>query len=319
MEFPRLTAGDKVEVRVTSCVSPDNFWCQVVSESSELPALVTQLTAYGDEAMPLVTPTVGVLCVAKFTQDSQWYRAVVTDITDNEATVCFIDYGNTDVVGVGSLKVLKNELKKPAMQAFRCRLAGIVKEESWDEGVCARLEELLVYDDEKTFTAEIVSVAHQVSVPLDVYAVLSLTDGQQSIAGALVEGGYAQAQSEVETEVRDYVDDLISQAMANIDLSDGKSGEEQYSSELVRQAVQQASDVIRSAAAASSASKQLKEGAITHGHYVSPGTPTRFTLLLATPSNTQPSVPISDGTSITCTLAVTHRTWSAEEVAVFEG
>ena len=321
-----MAHGTEVNVRVISCFSPDNFWCQVVKEEdSELFDLMDKLGQYCESASSLSLVSVGSLCAAQFSQDNKWYRAVVTETADDEATVCFVDYGNVEAVEKASLKMLSNDLiASVPMQAFRCRLAGVLpvdKGDGWDKDACTRLEELLVYDESKTFTASIVAVHSCISNPTAAYATLSLMDGEQSIGDILIEGGYAQAQTEVEANIKDYIDDIVSEAieMARADdligtelnfedvltvtdihktddivqkvsalaLSNSNSydNEDRFSSESVGQAVRKAVKNLDGVE-----SRTIKVGERVYGYYVGTGTPDKITIFLTniqSPAETQ--------------------------------
>ena len=47
------------------------------------------------------------MCVAPF-EDDQWYRAIIKSINrDRTAEILYIDYGNTSLVNMDSLKEIK--------------------------------------------------------------------------------------------------------------------------------------------------------------------------------------------------------------------
>ena len=65
-------------------------------------------------------------CCARYSEDNAWYRAQVMDIdlTQQTATVCFVDHGNTDVVNLASdLRQLSADLLASPCQAVPCSLA----------------------------------------------------------------------------------------------------------------------------------------------------------------------------------------------------
>ena len=61
-------------------------------------------------------------CIAQYSEDEQWYRAVVKSVDGSTATVHFIDYGNVESVKLEKLKEIESEFLKLAAQAVRCKL-----------------------------------------------------------------------------------------------------------------------------------------------------------------------------------------------------
>jgi staphylococcal nuclease domain-containing protein 1 len=52
----------------------------------------------------------GLLCVAKFSVDGNWYRARITRELKNKYEVIFIDYGNVDVVYPNDIRKMQDNL-----------------------------------------------------------------------------------------------------------------------------------------------------------------------------------------------------------------
>ena len=67
----------------------------------------------------------GLLCVAKFSVDGNWYRARITRELKNKYEVIFIDYGNVDIVYPNDIRKLQDNLVSLPSQAIRCSLAYI--------------------------------------------------------------------------------------------------------------------------------------------------------------------------------------------------
>ena len=50
------------------------------------------------------------MCVAKYSEDKQWYRAVVTALTGNQRVrVLYVDYGNTEELPYFELRKISDE------------------------------------------------------------------------------------------------------------------------------------------------------------------------------------------------------------------
>ncbi|XP_052106475.1 tudor domain-containing protein 1-like [Mytilus californianus] len=108
-----------------SAINDKGFYLQLASQESTLQNMSDLLLTLCPTLQPVSLPSlsVGNFCCAKFSEDDAWYRAVVTDIKDQEVTVTFIDYGNGETLPGSSLKQLHKEILSPAM-AFRCCLDG---------------------------------------------------------------------------------------------------------------------------------------------------------------------------------------------------
>jgi hypothetical protein len=76
----------------------------------------------------LTQPHLGQMCVAKYSDDNQWYRALVKDVADDlkNVRVFFIDYGNEEIVPVnGNLLILNEKFRQHPPMAIRCCLNDI--------------------------------------------------------------------------------------------------------------------------------------------------------------------------------------------------
>lgn len=50
---------------------------------------------------------VGMLCVAQYGSDGMWYRAEVVDLVGSgQVKICYVDFGNQEVMSVWNLKKL---------------------------------------------------------------------------------------------------------------------------------------------------------------------------------------------------------------------
>ena len=63
-------------------------------------------------------------CLALFSDDGRWYRALINSIDVNQAKVTFVDYGKSSLVNVGDLRVLPAFLTQPSGLALKCALDG---------------------------------------------------------------------------------------------------------------------------------------------------------------------------------------------------
>jgi len=67
---------------------------------------------------------VGDLCLALFSQDDRYHRAIVERVYQNKIRVNYIDYGNSSNVPMSHLKTIPAELAEQPAVALKCRLSG---------------------------------------------------------------------------------------------------------------------------------------------------------------------------------------------------
>ena len=73
-----------------------------------------------------------------------WYRSIIKSLDECEATVFFIDYGNTEVVNYNKIKEIDPQYSKMPAQAIHCKLYCPTKAAWTDEesdSVVNKLEE----------------------------------------------------------------------------------------------------------------------------------------------------------------------------------
>jgi len=155
------------EVCVTSSESPSDFYVQLTSVEDELSQMADDLVGEYDgmsaSECQLSSVHVGSVCCARYSADSLWYRAVVTEIVgDDEVRVLFTDYGNTDVVSASvDVKQLTDKFRSKPAFVYHCALAGLSRQpvDNWPDEVKARFQQLTVGEDEvaAVFSCEFVS------------------------------------------------------------------------------------------------------------------------------------------------------------------
>ena len=139
-------------------LSPQSFFLHLVSEQNDLTDLATQLKSQAPRAPNLQNPRVNDQCVALFTEDGSWYRAIITDLQADTATVLFVDYGNTASVNISNIKSLSQELSKKPVFAFECKLRGVAQFTAEDTSMMNQLA------SEKGFTVTF----HSSAAPFEV-------------------------------------------------------------------------------------------------------------------------------------------------------
>lgn len=116
----------KEEVAVfISSVEGSHFYVQLANQMDELQVLADKLQTVCPTLKTLDSSCLqkGDFCCAKFSEDEQWYRAIVNAVSGDNASVTFVDYGNGEDVPVSSLKYLNKDIVAPVM-AFPCCLQG---------------------------------------------------------------------------------------------------------------------------------------------------------------------------------------------------
>ena len=117
-----------------SCPSNENAFCTHVESLHEVfvqrakyqeqfDDLFETIQAYCNEkgSMPKDFGK-GSCCLAKYSQDEQWYRAEIMENTKESVKVRFVDYGNTDIVLFENTRALSEEFTSLPAASMRCHL-----------------------------------------------------------------------------------------------------------------------------------------------------------------------------------------------------
>lgn len=105
---------------VSHVISPSEFWIQLEELYSHLEEVTTKLNE--SEGLPILNDIdEGVLCVAQFPEDGNWYRARILSHNEDCVEVLYVDFGNTAVSS--ELRQLPHELKDVPPLARKCSLS----------------------------------------------------------------------------------------------------------------------------------------------------------------------------------------------------
>ncbi|XP_071319718.1 tudor domain-containing protein 1 [Trachinotus anak] len=127
-----LPLGETFKPYIAAVITPSLFF--VLSPSQEhqqkLPELMMEVAAYcsnkqaSSSSAVLSRPAPGAACCAQFSADNNWYRAVVLEVGENEASVIYADYCNTEKVPFSRILPIPMHLLQLPFQIIRCTLTG---------------------------------------------------------------------------------------------------------------------------------------------------------------------------------------------------
>ncbi|XP_049452739.1 tudor domain-containing 6 [Epinephelus fuscoguttatus] len=159
------------EVYASCIVEPHFFWCQYADteELSEISRLAQEAGQAPEDMRFPETLGSGSPCLALFSSDNQWYRALVESRVDDVFHVVFIDYGNESDVDIKNVRSLPQSLLEKAPQAFLCSLDGFDESKgSWDDQVYEGFYNLLV---DKPLRVKVFNMEDHSQIAVPQYAV----------------------------------------------------------------------------------------------------------------------------------------------------
>ncbi|KAK3090131.1 hypothetical protein FSP39_009383 [Pinctada imbricata] len=136
---------DTVTMYASSIDSPSCLYLQKAGIEDDLETISQQLESKYSSLQPselsLSEVCVGSICCAKYSDDNKWYRAKIQSITDGQAKVVFVDYGNGEETDTASLKALTSDFGSSPM-AYECSLADVAPVDgTWSEEATALFDE----------------------------------------------------------------------------------------------------------------------------------------------------------------------------------
>ena len=121
-------------VVLTEIKDPSDFWLQIIDKSvaHQFDLLTQEIHHYATGgAIQNLTPVLGQLCIAKYSEDDIWYRAKVIQVEkldphgdEYKVKVQFVDYGNEEIVDIDQLRPFQHHFKCLPAQAIHCSLVG---------------------------------------------------------------------------------------------------------------------------------------------------------------------------------------------------
>ena len=199
LKWLELQVGQGLDVYLASVKDLGSIQLQLDDAEAGLASMMDQLSilysSLGEAEEVIGNPRVGQVCCAQFAEDHDWYRAVVTCVSDVGVEVKFVDYGNTDVALM--IKQLREEFYLLPVQCIDCSLHGVVSAaESSEEEISTKLTELC---ESKLLQAEITKVSGD-SVVINLF--YESEETRESVADALVKLGLAKPQPTAQEEPR---------------------------------------------------------------------------------------------------------------------
>ena len=188
LQKPQPSANEKVFVSAVE--SPGSFYCQISGSEDKLASLMSEISAVYDSIsshdLAVTSISARDVCCAQFSEDNQWYRAVIEENNDDNLTVRFIDYGNLETLPISRTKVLSGAFFGEPPLAIKCSLHGIqpLTGQAWSGHSAVSFENLT---SEKELDATFLSF----SEPFEI----QLRDNTKYIGEELVRTGLAAAKS----------------------------------------------------------------------------------------------------------------------------
>ncbi|XP_076380024.1 protein tudor isoform X1 [Megalopta genalis] len=125
---PNIVIGSTKNCEVVFTNNPSDFFVHLSCDYTALYTIMETIASIYENGGELIRESKifnGSYCIAQYSEDSRWYRAIVKSIEGTVATVQFLDYGNTETVGFDKIKVIQKEFLKLSVQAVHCKLFGI--------------------------------------------------------------------------------------------------------------------------------------------------------------------------------------------------
>ncbi|XP_051002801.1 tudor domain-containing protein 1 isoform X2 [Acomys russatus] len=183
----------EIKGTVTEFKHPSNFHVQLYS--LEVLECMNQLSRSLKETYANVVPEDGYLpvkgevCVAKYTVDQTWNRAVIqgVDVLQKKAHVLYIDYGNEEIIPIDRIHQLNRSIDLFPPSAIKCFVAGVTPAEGeWSQDCAAAVRALVL---EQFCSVTVMDILEEDVLTYAVSVVLE-SSGKQ-LEHMLVEMGYS--------------------------------------------------------------------------------------------------------------------------------
>lgn len=122
---PLPILSSNLTVYITHVNNGDSLFVQDVKDTNKIAELLEKLFEHCENDSAVIEPTVSNLCCAK-SEDGNWYRGRISEVTDEGVRVVYIDYGNSETVPKESLRNLDERFYIPNELALNVGL-GLVE------------------------------------------------------------------------------------------------------------------------------------------------------------------------------------------------
>ncbi|KAG9466107.1 hypothetical protein GDO78_017214, partial [Eleutherodactylus coqui] len=123
---PEFSVNTMEKIKISAAISPDRFYCHVLSWETELSKLTASMCSHYETTVTGASSTLGnfgVLCAAK-RKDGLWYRGVIQKLMSyNDVNVWFFDIGSSETVPSSNVQRLQPEFLALPMMAIPCALS----------------------------------------------------------------------------------------------------------------------------------------------------------------------------------------------------
>ena len=165
-----LAGEDLVQFKHETMVNPSNetalcthvdslheVFFQLTKYQQKFDEISERMQAYCNEnnRVPKEFKT-GFGCLAKYTQDDQWYRSEIIEVLNDSVKVSFIDYGNTDIVLFENTRVVGEEFASLPATSVKCCLHDVHEEDIDVKAALQWLQENLVEQEVKVVVVGVV-------------------------------------------------------------------------------------------------------------------------------------------------------------------
>ncbi|EFX87066.1 hypothetical protein DAPPUDRAFT_312582 [Daphnia pulex] len=125
----RSVPDKPISVVVSCCVNPFRFYLSPNDDryQNQLEELEKFYSSLSPNDLHEYQPSLGLPCVARFTEDGRYYRSQILSIVDDIADILFVDYGNQQKTHLSELKRITPCFMEFPQMTWQCKLKGVKK------------------------------------------------------------------------------------------------------------------------------------------------------------------------------------------------
>lgn len=125
---------------------PCLFSVHLKSTLQDLDTMTNELEKYDLKNLE-ERPSLGMACIARFSEDNQLYRAVIMDIKPTQCQVAYVDYGNTEYVSFSDIYEIPPVFLEPKIFAIRFALSGYKELEPINDNIKKKFKQTVLQQD----------------------------------------------------------------------------------------------------------------------------------------------------------------------------